>query len=66
MAIDDATVRGIDLKLLRVARRVPAVEVARAAGWSRQRVGAIEAADRPGRRATARYFAALERASGER
>ncbi len=61
-----APVRGIELRLLRLERRVTASAVGRAAGWSRQRVGAIEASDLPTRRAAGRYMQALQAAALDR
>lgn len=58
--------RGIDLRLLRLERRVTAASVARAAGWSRSRVSAIEQTDLPTGRARRRYLAALDVAAAER
>jgi transcriptional regulator with XRE-family HTH domain len=60
------TLRGIDLRLRRLERRVTAAAVARAAGWSRSRVSNIEQTDLPTSRARQRYLAGLERAAAER
>ncbi len=59
-------VHGIDLRLMRTARRVTGAAVARAAGWPAQRVSLIEAYDRPSARSIRRYLAALDAiAAGE-
>lgn len=65
-ATANAPVRGIDLRLLRLTARVSAAAVAREAGWSRQRVSAIEASDIPTSRTRRRYLDALARATAER
>jgi len=54
---------GLGLKLIRTARRLTVAAVAREAGWSRQRVSAIEASARPTARAMDRYMAAVRAAS---
>jgi transcriptional regulator with XRE-family HTH domain len=59
-------VRGIDLKLLRVEQRVTGAALARAAGWSRSRVVAIEATDMPTARSVTRYLDALRDAADAR
>ena len=57
---------GLDLRLLRTSHRLTVTAVANAAGWSRQRGSAIEATERPTRRAIARYLAAIEAAAEAR
>lgn len=70
--MDDATtapttgLTGDDLRLLRVARRIRATDVARAFGCSKQRIGTIEAASAPTATTTRRYLAALEAAERDR
>ena len=61
-----APITGNDLRILRLSRRVTAAAVGRAAGWSRSRVSAIEAVDRPPGRTVQRYLQALYTATGER
>jgi transcriptional regulator with XRE-family HTH domain len=59
-------IRGIDLRLLRTARRLSVTAVAEAGGWTRTRVSNLEAMDRPTPAATARYLRALDAAASER
>ena len=66
MSTNDEPLHGIDLKVLRVARRIRGVDVARAAGWTRQRVARIEAEDMPTAAATRAYLAALAAAEADR
>ena len=66
MALEDGPTTGMDLRVARVRARVRLVAVAREAGWSRQRVGAIEASDIPTSRTRRRYLDALARAAAER
>ena len=56
----------MDLRLLRTTRRLTVAAIARQAGWSRQRVSAIEASDRPTAAARDRYYLALAAAAAER
>lgn len=53
--------RGMDLKLKRVARRVSGVQIAREMGVSRARVSYIETLDVVTVQAAGRYLAALEK-----
>ena len=57
---------GIDLRLLRVARRLTVTAVAAAAERSRQTITGIECQDRPTPRAVAMYLDALARADDKR
>jgi transcriptional regulator with XRE-family HTH domain len=62
----DSPSTGLELRLVRVSRRVSIAGVARRAGLSRQRIQAIEGSDRPTSRAVRRYLAALEAAALDR
>lgn len=55
---------GGDLRLLRVSRHVTTTNLARAAGWARQRVSTIEAQSRPTERSIRKYLSALEAITG--
>ena len=57
---------GMDLRLLRTSHRLTVSAVASAAGWSRSRGSAIEATERPTRRAIARYLVAIQAAAEAR
>jgi transcriptional regulator with XRE-family HTH domain len=59
-------VRGIDLRLLRTYKRLTVAQVARHAGFSRQRLSAIEGTDRPTPEAVARVRVALQAAEAAR
>jgi hypothetical protein len=57
---------GLDLRLLRVARRISVTELAAAAERSRQAISAIEGQARPTPRAVRLYLDGLARAEGAR
>jgi len=63
MSTPDGTLSGSDLRLLRQARRVRQISVARAAGWSQSRIRNIENTPRLTPAAQERYLRALELAS---
>ncbi len=59
-------ISGDDLRLLRVARRVPGSALARHYGVSNQRISNIEGMAAPTAASVARYLAALEAAERDR
>ena len=60
MTLENATdVRGIDLRMYRLSRRLSLVSVAREFGASPQRCNAIESSDRPTAATRERYWAAI-------
>lgn len=59
-------ITGIELRILRTKYRLTVSATAKAGGWSRQRVSAIEATDRPSRGAVDRYLAAIRAAIAAR
>lgn len=61
MTLAAAPRTGIDLKIERMRRRVPAKTLARTMGVARSRVSNIEALDKPTDVAIRRYMAALDR-----
>ena len=66
MASATEQISGLDLKLLRMAREVRQMELARHYGTSRQRITRLEAERRPTLAAVQRYMAALDAAASGR
>lgn len=63
MAPIDARPEGVDLKVLRLQRRLSQRDIARQMGVARQRITAIEGDRRVSAEMAARYLAALARAA---